>query len=166
MLISDEYRQLNAGVHDRVPGWGILKDVDLQAIKQIAAVYKPQSILDYGCGKGRLGKILPNVQSYDPAIPEFAAEPQPADFVVCTATLEHIEPEFLDDVLDELQFLTWKVIMLTVDMHPSSHVLKDGRNAHLIQENAEWWLPKLLQRWRIRSMDVGRRNFTFVGTVS
>jgi hypothetical protein len=26
-------------------------------------------------------------------------------------------------------------------------VLPDGRNAHLIQEPPEWWLPKLLERF-------------------
>jgi hypothetical protein len=28
--------------------------------------------------------------------------------------------------------------------------LADGRNAHLIQEPPEWWLPKIMARWDLR----------------
>ena len=166
MLISDAYLGANAALHGQSATWGILKDQDLDLIKQLVTQFRPQSVLDYGCGKGRLGKIMAGVQSYDPAIPEFSAEPKPADLVVCTAVLEHIEPEHLEEVLDHLKFLTWKVIMLVVDTAPSSHVLSDGRNAHLIQEPLEWWLPKLMERWKIKTVARGSRNFTYVGTTS
>ncbi len=28
-------------------------------------------------------------------------------------------------------------------------VLPDGRNAHLIQQPAEWWMPKILKRFEL-----------------
>ena len=66
-------------------------------------------MLDYGAGKGRLGealrKMLPNppvIHCYDPAAPEWAGEPAPCEMVVCIDVLEHVEPGYLDPVLDDL----------------------------------------------------------------
>jgi hypothetical protein len=165
MLISDGYRQLNAAIHDKAPTWGVMPWVNIKFVKHLCEKTTIESILDYGCGKGRLGKVLSGVQSYDPAVPEFSLPPKPADLVVCTSVLEHVEPEALDSVLDELKFLTWKMIYLVVSCIPSRHVLPDGRNAHLIQKPLEWWLPRLTAHWKIKCIDVNdeRDTFTFVG---
>jgi hypothetical protein len=61
--------------------------------------------------------------------------------------LEHIEPDCLDDVLDDLKRVTKGIGFFTVACGPAAKVLPDGRNAHLIQEPPEWWLPKLLERF-------------------
>lgn len=43
--------------------------------------------------------------------------------------LEHIEPEFLDDVVDDLSVLTKHLCFLTVHVGEAKKVLSDGRNA-------------------------------------
>ena len=164
MLISDDYRRQNAEIHAASATWGVTPIETIKLIKHLCEKTKIESILDYGCGKGRLGKVLSCVQSYDPAVPEFNLPPKPADLVVCTSVLEHIEPEYLDQTLDELKFLTWKLILLVVaTVEDSKHTLSDGRNAHLIQESFEWWLPKLSSRWKISLIEVVDGAFTVVG---
>ena len=44
---------------------------------------------------------------YDPAFPEYG-EPRGADLVCCIDVLEHIEPDLLDNVLDDLARITLK----------------------------------------------------------
>ena len=165
MLISDLYREQNGQIHRTNPTWGITHEFDVAMVREILRQYPSLvSVLDYGCGKGRLGKVLGGqVQSYDPAVPEFASEPRPADLVVCTAVLEHIEPDCLDDVLADLSRLTLQMAYLKVDFMPSSHFLADGRNAHLIQQDLNWWLPKLTAHWQIKAIENRERNFIFVG---
>ena len=88
-------------------------------------------------------------QHYDPAIPEWSAPPAPSDFVVCIDVLEHVEPEFIDNVLDDLARLTLKIGFFTVTTVPAKKTLPDGRNAHLIQMPPGWWLPKFLDRFEL-----------------
>ena len=87
-----------------------------------------------------------NWQDYDPAIPGKDAPPGPADLVVCTDVLEHVEPEHLDAVLDDLQRLAKKSLFLLIATRPASKALPDGRNAHLTIEPPKWWIPKLMER--------------------
>jgi hypothetical protein len=59
--------------------------------------------------------------------------------VVCTDVLEHIEPEHLAGVLEDLK----RVIKLTgffaIHTGQSCKTLADGRNTHLIQQDKEAW---------------------------
>jgi hypothetical protein len=71
--------------------------------------------------------------------------------VACIDVLEHIEPDCLDDVLDHLKHLTGKIGFFTVSCIPAKKTLPDGRNAHLIQESPEWWLPKITDRFALQS---------------
>ena len=167
MLITPEYRELNAKLHDRNPGYGAgyASSTWYPHISQFAKLLNASSILDYGCGKGQLGKSLSAwvVKGYDPAIPGRDDAPEPADLVVCTDVLEHIEPECLDAVMDDLKRLTIKGIFLTVALHPASKFLEDGRNAHLIQQKSEWWLPKIQARWDMRFFQAQVKDFVVFG---
>jgi hypothetical protein len=78
--------------------------------------------------------------------------PKPADLVVCLKTLEHIEPECLDGVLNDLQRCTNHIIWLTVSCFASSITLEDGRNVHQSVHDINWWLPKLMERWQIKQV--------------
>ena len=49
-----------------------------------------------------------DVRNYDPCIPEYATPPSPAELVVCTDVLEHIEPDKLDAVLNDIIRLSSK----------------------------------------------------------
>ena len=83
------------------------------------------------------------VLEYDPAIEGKNKVPLPADLVVCTDVLEHIEPEYLDSVLVHLASLTQLASFFVVHTGPAQKELADGRNAHLTIENSEWWRRKI-----------------------
>jgi len=89
------------------------------------------------------------IQSYDPCVPGIDSLPEPADLVVSCCVLEHVEPECLDAVLDDMRRCTLKAAFIVVTSVPSSKFLNDGRNAHLIIEPMDWWLPKIMQRWKL-----------------
>jgi len=107
-------------------------------------------ILDYGCGKGTLNDCMNiDIKEYDPCVEGKDTPPDPAEIVVCTDVLEHIEPDYLEDVLDDLQRLATRHVLLVIATVPAGKTLPDGRNAHLIVEPAEFWLPKLMARWEL-----------------
>lgn len=102
-------------------------------------------ILDYGCGKGKLGIG----RKYDPAIPEFSQDPEPADLIVCTDVMEHIEPELLEDVLKHIRSKMKKYGYFTIGCSKAAKKLPDGRNAHLIIQRPEWWVERLSQYFTV-----------------
>ena len=126
------------------------------------------TLLDYGCGSQRnLTKVLEvdhdvTYQGYDPAVPAFSDDPDPAQLVVCIDVLEHIEPERLDSVLDHLRSKTQQLAFFTVHTGPALKTLSDGRNAHLIQQPASWWLPKLMSRWELAQFSAMKNGFWVV----
>lgn len=149
-MISAAYLDQQQKLHCRAD-YGISGQRYAQTVDHLATKLGTHDILDYGCGKRTLESALGYfIRNYDPAIPELAESPKyPADIVVCTDVLEHIEPEMLDDVLDDLQRLTRKLGMFVIATGPAKKVLEDGRNAHLIQEGESWWMPKLKARFDV-----------------
>lgn len=112
---------------------------------------KPNSILDFGCGKGKLlGKIkesFPNIDTvgYDPANPEFdkSIDDIKVDMIISSDVLEHVEPEYINETLKFLKSKS-KFFFHLIACSPAKLVLPDGRNAHLIVENDNWWREKFL----------------------
>lgn len=148
MLISEQYRSENHKQHTESTGYGERGYKHLQDVLHFAAKIGAQSVLDYGCGKGSLAAHAKRVSplpfaNYDPAIPAFAAEPVPADLVVCTDVLEHIEPLCLADVLEHLASLTVKGFYFQIACRPAKRVLSDGRNAHLLVKDPYFWWESL-----------------------
>lgn len=150
-LITEEYRALNRQLHEERPDFGAWGHKSAGPVRQVIEGSRPETILDYGCGKQTLQQAIPEVfiKGYDPAILGLDAPPEPADFVVCGDVLEHIEPECLEAVLDDLKRVTKKVAIFIVATQPSKKTLANGQNAHLIQEPVEWWLPKIRARFVI-----------------
>lgn len=129
------------------------------------------NLLDYGCGANcNLAKNLKvksklTYQAYDPAVPRFSGTPVPSEMVACIDVLEHIEPEYLEGVLDDLARLTQGVCFASIHTGPAIKVLSDGRNAHLTQQPMEWWVPKLWERFELQTFQVtGPNGFFVVGT--
>lgn len=154
-LISEEYRKMQEELH-RNPNYGVASVQYAPIVAQVLEQVHPAELLDYGAGKGRLGETLktlmpnpPQIRHYDPARPEWATVPQPAPFVACIDVLEHIEPDLLDNVLDDLQRVTSGHGVFTVHTGPAVKVLTDGRNAHLIQQPPDWWLPRFMSRFEL-----------------
>ena len=156
MLISDEYQAEQQRLHDDRPDYGVQSVKYAPMVSDICNKANITDLLDYGCGKGRLFKNLKvdhrmKLQAYDPGVERFSGSPMPSEMVACIDVLEHIEPDYLDNVLDDLQRLTVTIGFFTVHTGPAAKVLSDGRNAHLTQEGPEWWLPKFFQRWDVDS---------------
>lgn len=152
-VISDQYRQMNAQLHRDNLAYGVGGGKHAKQVQKIAESLGTRSVLDYGCGKGYLAKELPYpIWEYDPAIPEKAEPPRPAELVVCTDVLEHIEPELLDYVLDDLRRVTLKVGFFVIHTGPAGKTLPDGRNSHLIQQPMPWWRDKLARHFAIGQM--------------
>lgn len=82
--------------------------------------------------------------------------------VCCIDVLEHIEPEYLETVLDELCRLTEGIAFLSIDTGPAVKTLSDGRNAHLIQQPMNWWLPKIWDRWELQTVQMSSEHGFFV----
>jgi|TARA_Y100000296_G_scaffold75055_1_gene94286 hypothetical protein len=165
-LITEEYRELNRELHQQRPDYGTTAPKYSAQIRDIAMSIKADSILDYGCGKGLLGQALSHmiIKNYDPAIEGLDDPPEPADLVCCIDVLEHIEPTCLGAVLNDLQRLALKAVFLTIATRPAVKTLSDGRNAHLIVEPPNWWLPKILERWDLRLFQATEGEFAALGT--
>jgi hypothetical protein len=143
-LISASYAELNARLHKENIAYGVGGGKHAPIVLKLCESLKTRSVLDYGCGKGYLAKELDfPIWEYDPAIPGKDADPRPADLVISTDVLEHVEPERLDFVLADLRRVVRKVGYFTIATRPAMKFLADGRNAHLIQEGADWWRARL-----------------------
>ena len=154
-LITADYRQMQQALHEN-PNYGIASVQYAPLVAQVVQALGVRDLLDYGAGKGRLGIELPKyirhplrILHYDPAIPKWSAAPAPCEFVACIDVLEHIEPAFLDNVLDDLKRVTARAAMFTVHIGPAIKILSDGRNAHLIQQPPAWWLPRILAKFEL-----------------
>lgn len=156
MLISEEYRKEQEQLHEN-PNYGVASVSFAPMVTNLINTLQVNEMLDYGAGKGRLAKsINPDrrvlIELYDPAMPDYSDDPEPREFVTCIDVLEHIEPDMLDNVLDDLQRVTKKYGFFTIHTGPAVKTLSDGRNAHLTQESYEWWLPKLWSRFKVHQL--------------
>ncbi len=154
-LISEKYRAMQKELHKQL-GYGQASVQMAPHVADFIRRHRIDELLDYGAGKGRLAQELEwlvpwpvRVHHYEPAMPEWAAPPQPCKFVVCIDVLEHIEPHLLPNVLDDLRRVTEGAGLFTVATGPAIKVLPDGRNAHLIQQPPSWWLPQFLSRFEL-----------------
>lgn len=150
VLISEEYRGLSAQLHESNLAYGVGGGKHAGTIINLAKSLNTTSVLDYGAGKGYLAKALPfPIWEYDPAIPEKSASPRPADIVVCTDVLEHVEPDMILPVLDDLRRCVLKVGYFVIHCGPSAKFLADGRNAHILQRSSQWWAEKLSMFFKV-----------------
>lgn len=94
---------------------------------------------------------LVDILSYDPCMAG-CEEKRPSDLVVCTDVLEHIEPELLDNVLEDIKAMMLRIGFLSVHSKAAMKHLPDGRNAHLIQKPYTWWFNKLAEHFWISKL--------------
>ncbi len=170
VLITPEYLALNRELHSR-GSYGISGGKWAAQVDRLMLSVQAESLLDYGCGQGTLKKALRQlnpmiryrIREYDPAIPGKEEKPLRSDVVVCGDVLEHIEPECLYEVLDDIANIARMKVFLVVATRPAVKTLADGRNAHLIVETAKWWLPKLFDRWHPSAFQDLGGEFIFIG---
>jgi hypothetical protein len=154
MVITEDYRKLQQELHKN-PEYGKASLFFAPLVKQILEFTQSKSISDYGAGKKVLWQALnrpENYYPYDPAFTEYG-EPTQADLICCIDVLEHIEPDLIDNVLDDLKKLVVKYGFFTIHLGPAKKVLADGRNAHLLQMPVNWWEQKLMDRFTVLELE-------------
>lgn len=166
MLISESYKKQQESLHEN-PNYGVASVSYAPIVTNLINQLNVTEMLDYGAGKGRLARSIKprhkvTIDHYDPAIPDWSAKPDSRQFVTCIDVLEHIEPELLDNVLDDLKRVTEFYGFFTVHTGPAAKTLSDGRNAHLIQADYTWWLPKFWDRFHIHSFSHSPGGFYMV----
>ena len=166
-LISDRYLAQQKKLHEN-PDYGVASEHFAPIVARVMNQYAVTQLLDYGAGKGRLGRTLMDqrmvdhrflIQHYEPAMPEWAEEPEPSQMVACIDVLEHIEPDLIDNVLDDLRRCTLEIGLFSIATEPAMKTLDDGRNAHLIIKPAAWWLPKLMARFDLHVFQKSNDGF-------
>jgi hypothetical protein len=148
-MISNEYKKILTDIHDSSP-FG--KRSKLPAhLESFIEEINPNSILDFGCGKGRLVSTLTEkyptklISGYDPGNTSYdrSLDDVNVDLLISSDVLEHIEPEYLDETLKYLSTKS-RYIYHLIALSPAKLILPDGRNAHLILESNVWWREKFL----------------------
>ena len=149
-MISDEYKKMLQHEHQRAPGFGKRSKMPKHLFDFIVST-NPQTILDFGCGKGKLINTLKvqfpdkNITGYDPANPlfDYSLDDKFYDLIYSSDVLEHVEPELIDQTLAHLAVRS-KYIYHLIALSPAKLILSDGRNAHLIQQTPAWWKQKFV----------------------
>lgn len=159
-VISPEYRKQLAGLH-KERKWGADGAKHAQQAIDYYRELKATTLLDYGCGEGRLRLALSSienpirVQEYDPGIDGKEGLPKPCDMVVCTDVLEHVELDKLPAVEDHLFRICGTGALLVIATRTANAVLPDGRNAHLIVQPAAWWIDRINKKgWTIEHCQI------------
>lgn len=151
MKLVDHYKQMHK---DESFYASSVLSLHKETIRQFLEVKKCNSILDYGCGKANQ-YLKENIHNeyffgmmpflYDPAVKEYSKLPKGIfDAVISTDVLEHIEEEDLDKTLNQIYSKADKFVYLGICNSPAEAVLPDGRNAHVTQQDIDWWLEKIV----------------------
>lgn len=154
MLISKEYLLQQKKMHNGA--YGVSGDKYAKLVLETGH----SDVLDYGCGKKLLEKALGfKISNYDPAISGLENNKNPHDFVYCGDVLEHIEPEFLDNVLSDISRCMKKEGIFVISTIPAKKKLPDGRNAHLIIKDNVWWKFKLSTYFNVNKEQVNKSEY-------
>jgi len=171
MLYSPKYLELQKILHQN-PDYGTASLEFAPLVIEITNKYRIESISDYGAGKCRLEKKMIELGKndfkyypYDPVFPEYG-EPKEAELVCCIDVLEHIEPPYLKNVLQDLSKITTNIGFFTVHTGPAIKHLSDGRNAHLIQEPVSWWIPQICDYFQIIELQQTYKGFWILTKLS
>lgn len=130
-------------------------------IGQLIAAHRPDTLLDYGSGKGRLYQDSPAheagsrhkvlgewpgvaITCYDPGYAPYAKEVEGRfDAVISTDMLEHVPEEDVPWVLDELFARATRFLYVVAACFAARKHLPDGQNAHCTIMSPEWWEGQL-----------------------
>jgi hypothetical protein len=167
-LISEQHLAQNKLMHKEL-NFGVSGYKWAPSVGWIIHHHQIKQLLDYGAGQQTLKFALKdqfevNIVSYDPAVPELSIPPKTTELLTCTDVLEHIELENIENVLDHIQSIATKFVFLVIPTGPAAKKLPDGRNAHLIQRSLHWWLPKLMSRFDLISLNNASGDIVFFGS--
>lgn len=139
------------------PGFSL--DPQIERIGALIRRTGADTVLDYGCGKGRQyepreirgsdGERWPGVIDYwdigevvcyDPCYPPFSRLPEGTfDGVICTDVLEHCPEEDMPWIVGELFSYANRFVFANVACYPANKRLPNGENAHCTIRPLQWW---------------------------
>lgn len=145
-LMTPAYRNLMQREHAAGP-WGGDGAKHADEVVAFARRLSALSVIDYGCGTGKLAEALAptflSCHEYDPGVAGKDVMPEPADIVCCTDVLEHVEPEFVQNTLKQIWLLARRGAYLSIALKPASKILIDGTNAHWTVRSDVWWSEQI-----------------------
>lgn len=136
-------------LHKTNEGYGTSGEEYINEISLMIEFLKPKTVLDYGCGKGKLLNLLknkyPNIKFYgfDPAMEKFQnLTVEHVDFVINTDVLEHVPSDELPQLIHDISKLSEKVFFA---LHHAKAItlLPNGDNAHCTVQSHEWYVNLL-----------------------
>ena len=155
---TEEYEKQQLALHNQggYGLWGDLRATLEPAARAICFVQgkleKELTVLDYGCGNGIFADKIEwmfrncRVTRYDPFYPGYRSNPEPDslhDISVCMDVMEHVEPQCVKNVLKWISDRTKYIAVFEIDLNDAMKNLPDGRNAHINQKSAQWWVATL-----------------------
>ena len=165
--ISDKYLEEQRKLHENV-NYGVASLRHAQTIKNLMTETNFKTLCDYGAGKKNLQKGLFDLGftefeyfPFDPVFPEYGL-PRKAELVCCIDVMEHLEENFLDDILNEISQITLKLCYFSIATVPAKKFLSDGTNAHIIQQPSRWWLLKLCKLFNIEFLKNTKSGFIVI----
>lgn len=146
--IGDSYKEHMTKEHDG-SNWGVTGAK--YSGSAVAEIIKNgphiATAMDYGCGKGMLAKAFPDLKwtEYDPGIPGKQEKPTGRyDLVTCTDVMEHVEREYVEEVLRELAEATGKVLFIDIACYPTGRKFWEGpykgEDMHITIRSPNWWI--------------------------
>jgi hypothetical protein len=149
-MITEAYRTLNAQLHARQRDFGTSGAKWAPLVLELVHRLGARDVLDYGCGKQTLAGLIGHAvecRGYDPAIDHLVARPRPADLVTCTDVMEHVEPAFVAQVLDDVAGLARLGAFFVISCVRGTRRLPNGRFAHLSVHDRKWWRALIAARF-------------------
>lgn len=153
-LLSDYYKSVLVKEHEITP-WGVASLKYTQVVYNMMQQYNLKEILDYGSGVGNLGISLNKldkdikIYNYEPGKIEWSITPQPCAMVACIDVIEHVEPEYLDAVLDDLERVIIGYAFVDIFTKPAARILHNGWNAHICLKTSKEWFDIFSKRFDI-----------------
>lgn len=156
------YRQMHEGGQDEagIPAEQMFAGQSLTplaaVIKQVIDRFRPQTLLDYGAGKGVAYRTPITIDGtayddlaaywgvevtcYDPGYAPYSELPaRRFDGVISTDVLEHVPADDLPWVLAEMFAFARLFVFANIASYPALKRLPNGENAHCTVRPKAWW---------------------------
>ncbi|MCV6598921.1 MAG: class I SAM-dependent methyltransferase [Alphaproteobacteria bacterium] len=144
-LLNEKYINQYEELHNSKEDFGTSSLSFIEEICFIINIYKPKTILDYGCGKGvladKLQEIYKNkkIYKYDPAIKEYSKIPvNKVDMVINTDVLEHIPEQDIPNILEHISSIC-RFAYFNLHHAKAQNILPNGENAHCTVKDPDWY---------------------------
>lgn len=140
-ITTDMISQLNMMHENKNIFAGTSLKKHISNINRIISEKDIKTALDYGCGKAKHHPdLLVNPVKFDAGYPPYSEKPKGQyDLVICTDVMEHVEENFVSQVLVEIFYYATKHVYLHISTKKAVKTLPDGRNAHVTIKHENWW---------------------------